>query len=369
MSGPHPPSPAEAPGGLSSDPRVGGLLGRCTFPLPGSELVCGVSGGADSLALLVLAVAAGCSVTAVHVDHGLRAGSGSEAEVVALAARRFGASFRSERVDVKDGPNLEARARAARHRVLGPAAATGHTADDQAETVLVNLVRGSGVHGLAAMRAGPSHPLLGLRRSETVALCGHLELSPVHDPSNDDFRFVRNRVRHQLLPMCSDIAGRDVVPVLARQAGALAGDADLLDALASLVDPEDAGALVAAPDGVAARSVRSWLTGAGPYPPPLDAVERVLQVARRQRLATEVPGGRRISRSNGRLSMEPVGTGSPPAAAAPPAPAPPAPAPTGAAPIGADPAPNPPDQHEPSTCRTPVQSANDQRSGSGPDVR
>jgi tRNA(Ile)-lysidine synthase len=298
--------------------------------------------------LLVLAVAAGCSATAVHVDHGLRAGSGSEAEVVAMAARRFGASFRSERVDVGDGPNLEARARAARHLVLGPTAATGHTADDQAETVLVNLVRGSGVHGLAAMRAGPNHPLLGLRRSETVALCRHLELSPIHDPSNDDFRFVRNRVRHQLLPLCSDIAGRDVVPVLARQAGALAGDADLLDALASLVDPEDARALVAAPDGIAARSVRSWLTGAGPYPPPLDAVERVLEVARRQRLATEVPGGRRISRSNGRLSMAPVG-------------------PDPAAPDPAAPDPAPPSGHEPSARHTPVQSANDQRSGS--DVR
>jgi len=306
VSGPRPPSPAEAPGGLSSDPRVGELVDRCTFPPPGSQLVCGVSGGPDSLALMVLAVAAGCSVTAVHIDHGLRPGSGSEAEVVAMAAGRFGASFRSERVDVGVGPNLEARARAARHLVLGPTAATGHTADDQAETVLVNLIRGSGVHGLAAMRAGPRHPLLGLRRSQTVDLCRHLELSPVHDPSNDDLGFVRNRVRHQLLPLCSDIAGRDVVPVLARQAGALAGDADLLDALASLVDPVDARALSAAPNGVAARSVRSWLTGAGPYPPPLDAVERVLEVARRQRLATEVPGGRRISRSDGRLSMAPV---------------------------------------------------------------
>ncbi len=255
-----------AAGGLSSDPLVGELVDRCTFPSPGSELVCGVSGGPDSLALLVLAVAAGCAVTAVHVDHGLRAGSGSEAEVVARAARRFGASFRSERVDIGDGPNLEARARAARHRVLGPSAATGHTADDQAETVLVNLVRGSGVHGLAGMRAGPSHPLLGLRRTETVALCRHLELSPIHDPSNDDFRFVRNRVRHQLLPLCSDIAGRDVVPVLARQAGALAGDADLLDALASLVDPEEARTLVAAPDGVAAEERPALAHRGGPVP-------------------------------------------------------------------------------------------------------
>jgi tRNA(Ile)-lysidine synthase len=267
--------------------------------------VCGVSGGPDSLSLLVLAVASGCRVTAVHVDHGLRSGSGAEAGIVADAARRFGAAFRPERVTVGAGPNLEARARAARRQVLGPDAATGHTADDQAETVLANLLRGAGVSGLAAMRAGTGHPLLGLRRSETVALCELLGLDPVHDPSNDDPRFVRNRVRHELVPLCSAIAGRDVVPVLARQAAVLGGDADILDAVASLVDPEAAAALAAAPEAVGRRSVRHWLTGDGPYPPPLDAVDRVLEVARKNRRATQVPEGRTVRRSHGRLSAEP----------------------------------------------------------------
>src|SRR5665213_3361655 len=117
-------------GSLSTDPVVAGLLGRCTFPPPGDPLVCGVSGGPDSLALLVLAVASGCRVTAVHVDHGLRGGSAAEADVVAAAADRYGAWFRSERVHLADGPNLEARARHARFEVLGSDAATGHTADD-----------------------------------------------------------------------------------------------------------------------------------------------------------------------------------------------------------------------------------------------
>ena len=313
MSGPPPHSRAERPPARAPrpdtapiDPVTAALIGRCTFPGPGSEVVCGVSGGADSLALLVLAVAAGCLVTAVHVDHGLRPGSADEAEVVAGAARRFGASFRSERVALADGPNLEARARDARRRVLGPEAATGHTADDQAETVLANLLRGSGVGGLAAMRAGPGHPLLDLRRAETTALCRHLGLDPVHDPSNDDPRFLRNRIRGQLLPLCSEVAGRDVVPILARQAGVLAGDAEVLEAVASLVDPADAAALAAAPTAVARRAVRTWLTGDGDHPPPLDAVERVLEVARKERRAAEVPGSRRVARSNGRLSATPV---------------------------------------------------------------
>ncbi len=229
-----------------------------------------MSGGPDSLALLVLAVAAGCRVTAVHVDHGLRPGSAAESGVVAGAAARFGARFRAERVVVADGPNLEARARSARHRVLGAGAATGHTADDQAETVLANLLRGAGVHGLAGMRAGATHPILDLRRAETVALCEHLGLEPVRDPSNEDPRFLRNRVRAELLPRCSDIAGRDVVPVLARQARLLAGDADLLDSLAGLLDPTDAAALSAAPPAQARRAVRGWLTGDDAHPPPAD---------------------------------------------------------------------------------------------------
>lgn len=297
------------------DPLVGALLGRCSFPEPGTGLVCGVSGGADSLALLVLATAAGCRVTAVHVDHGLRPGSAAEAEVVMAAARRFGAAFRSERTTVAPGPNLEARARQARRRAIGAEAATGHTADDQAETVIVNLLRGAGVSGLAGMRAGPRHPLLGLRRADTWEVCGRFGLAPVRDPSNEDRRFLRNRVRHELLPLCCEIAGRDIVPVLARQARLLAADAELLDAVAGLIDPTDAAALAAAPEAAGRRSIRQWLAGAGHHPPPLDAVERVLDVARHRRRATEVPGGRRVARSRGRLSVSPAppegGPGSP----------------------------------------------------------
>jgi tRNA(Ile)-lysidine synthase len=282
---------------------IGPLLERCSFPVAGSPLVCAVSGGPDSLALLVLAVEAGCTVTAVHVDHGLRPGSDAEASVVADAARRLGAGFRAERVAVGPGPNLEARARAARREVLGPDAATGHTADDQAETVLINLLRGAGVDGLSAMRAGPTHPILSLRRSETAALCGHVGLRPVTDPSNTDPRFQRNRVRHELLPLCSAIAGRDVVPVLARQATLMGGDAAVLAALAELVDAEDARATAAAPDAVARRAVRRWLAGDGPHPPDAAAVSRVLEVARGTRRAAEVADGRRVSRSAGRLSI------------------------------------------------------------------
>ena len=289
----------------SAELRVA-LLARSNFPAPGTEVTCAVSGGADSLALLVLAVAAGCRVTAAHVDHGLRAGSVAEADVVAAAAARLGAGFRRLRVDVSPGANLEARARRPRYRVLPPDVLTGHTADDQAETVLVNLCWGAGLDGLAGM--GPEgHPLLGLRRSETVALCAAEGLTPVDDPSNADPAFRRNRMRHEALPLLADIAQRDVAAVVARQAALLRADADLLDGLAATIDPTDARALAAAPVALARRAVRRWLTtsaASGHHPPDAAAVERVLSVARGEVRATEVTGIGRVSRSGGRLAFD-----------------------------------------------------------------
>src|ERR1700676_3841489 len=156
--------PGGAASGAARTVTLPALLGCCTFSPPGSALTGADSGGAESLALLALAVAAGCDVTAVHVDHGLRVGSAADGAVVADAAVRLGAQFRGVRVDVGPGPNLEARARAARLAALPPGSATGHTMDDQAETVLVNLLRWSGLDGLAGMRPGPGHPLLAIRR-------------------------------------------------------------------------------------------------------------------------------------------------------------------------------------------------------------
>jgi hypoxanthine phosphoribosyltransferase len=264
--------------------------------------------------LLVLAVAAGCDAVAIHVDHGLRAGSEAEAEVVAAAAARVGARFESRRVAVAFGPNLEARARTERLGALPPNVATGHTMDDQAETVLVNLLRGAGPDGLSGMAPGPRHPLLALRRAETHALCAELGLVAVHDRSNDDPAFLRNRVRHELLPLCAAVAGRDPVPLLARQAAVLRDETELMDALAAdaLPDPTDARALSGAPRPLARRALRRWLRVAEGHPPSLAEVERVLSVASGDAVATELSGGRRVSRSRGRLRSAAGGSGSVP---------------------------------------------------------
>ncbi|HVX23071.1 MAG TPA: tRNA lysidine(34) synthetase TilS [Acidimicrobiales bacterium] len=300
--------PAALPPPVPAPPLAADLLPRCAFPPPGRPLCCAVSGGPDSLALLVLATAAGCEVTAVHVDHGLRPGSAGEADVVAAAAERFGARFRAERVVVADGPNLEARARAARFSVLPDDVATGHTMDDQAETVLINLLRGAGTDGVAAMAPGPRHPLLGIRRADTAAVCAAAGLHPLADPSNDDDRHLRNRVRHHLLPLLADLAGRDPVPLLARQSDLARDDSSLLDGLAAeaVPDPTDADRLAAVPPALARRAVRRWLrSGHTGYPPSSAEVDRVLAVASGRAVATELTGGRRVARTARRLRVEP----------------------------------------------------------------
>ena len=280
------------------------LLARCTFPPAGTAVECAVSGGPDSLALLVLACEAGCQVTAWHVDHGLRPDSAAEAELVAQAAARWGAAFEARTAQCEGGPNLEARARAARYRVLPEGVLTGHTADDQAETVLLNLIRGAGLDGLAGIDPA-RRPLLALRRRETQALCDAQELEPFQDPSNLDPAHRRNRIRHELLPLLCDIAERDVVPIIARNAGLLGGIRDLLDELAEAIDPTDAKAVADAPEPLAQMALRRWIqdeTGAE-HPPDAAAIERVLAVARNEARSTDVGGSWRITRSSQRLGL------------------------------------------------------------------
>lgn len=289
-------------------PLVADLLSRCTFPPAGRAVSCAVSGGADSSALLVLARAAGLEVTAVHVDHGLRPESHEEAAHVRRLAGRFGATMEGHRVNLDDGPNLEERARRARRDVIGPDALTGHTADDQAETILINLIRGAGPDGLAGMVPGPTHPILALRRSETVALCDELSITPVVDDSNVSPRFVRNRIRHEVLPLLADISQRDVVPLLNRTADVARESVAALDALATHLDPTDTTQLAAAAPALAARSLRQWLTDGDGHPPSRADLERVMTVVRRDAVACQITGGREIRRTEGRLRMEPIRT-------------------------------------------------------------
>jgi len=278
------------------------LLARCSFPPSGEAVVCAVSGGPDSTALMILAVAAGCDVSAVHVHHGLRPSADHDATCAETSARLFGVPFRVEHVDVDDGANLEARARTARRRVLGNEALTGHTADDQAETLLLALLRGAGATGLASMRPDRRRPILALRAAETRSMCAELGVEVAEDPTNQMPRFRRNRVRHDVLPLLDHIADRDMVPLLTRTADLVRDDDDLLEELATTLDPTDAVAVAAAPLPIARRALRRWLSVDG-YPPDAAAVERVLAVAAGEVVACQVTGVGRVQRRRQRLEL------------------------------------------------------------------
>jgi tRNA(Ile)-lysidine synthase len=298
----------------SARPKIFGaaaeLMARVRFPSNGSVLACAVSGGADSLALALLAVVGGVSIEVHHVDHGLRPDSGVDAAFVREFAQWLGVPFVGHHVHVALGPNVEARAREARFAVLPTTVATGHTADDVAETLLINLVRGSGLDGLAVLRneGNRLHPIRQLRRSETRQLCVDVGIEPFDDPMNDDVSLQRVRMRTQVLPLLDDIAARDVVPLLVRLGDVASADVDVLELLAGSIDPRDAKALAVAEPQLAKRAIRQWLRDEGPgggYVPTFAVVSRVYEVALGKISATEIGLGWSVTRKNQRLRVGP----------------------------------------------------------------
>lgn len=232
--------------------EVRNAVRACLSDLAAGDLVLvACSGGADSLALAATAAFVaprlGLRAGGVTVDHGLQPGSGERAASVAGLLAKLGLDpVRSAAVTVapaRAAAGPEAAARVARYGALEVAAKEygavaillGHTLDDQAETVLLGLARGSGSRSLAGMppRRDPyRRPLLAVRRATTAAVCAELGLAPWQDPHNRDFRFARARVRHQALPALEAALGPGVAEALARTASQLRTDAECLDALA-----------------------------------------------------------------------------------------------------------------------------------------
>ncbi|SFI59338.1 MULTISPECIES: tRNA lysidine(34) synthetase TilS [Microbacterium] len=238
--------------------------------IDGSVIV-GLSGGPDSLALAAAvafeAPKAGRTASAVVVDHGLQAGSAGVADRAAQAAEALGLPARIVRVEVGGDGGPEAAARDARRAALRSAAddagaaaiLLGHTLDDQAETVLLGLARGSGAASLAGMAAARDddgvvwlRPLLAVRRATTRAACAAEGLEPWEDPHNLDRRFLRVRARHDVLPLLETELGPGVAEALARTAEQLREDADAFaemieETIEDIVEPAEAGIAVSVP--------------------------------------------------------------------------------------------------------------------------
>src|SRR5207245_556021 len=199
----------------------------------GETVLVAVSGGADSVALLHLLQSLAAEwqlrLHVLHVDHQLRADSAADADFVRALGVRLGVPVDVATVTVDRRGSLEDSARSARYAALETSAARigaerialGHTADDQAETVLMRLVQGAGVRGLSGVppvRGRIIRPLIALRRSALEAELRRAGLSWVEDPTNRDPKFLRNRIRHELLPLLSDSYNPEIAAALVRMA-------------------------------------------------------------------------------------------------------------------------------------------------------
>ncbi|MDT7741090.1 MAG: tRNA(Ile)-lysidine synthase [Actinomycetota bacterium] len=296
---------------------------------PAPVVVVACSGGADSLALAAATAYVGAERgTAVHglvVDHGLQSGSAGVAEAARTALSGLGVRARVATVTVTEaGDGPEAAARRARYAVLreessargGAPVLLGHTLDDQAETVLLGLGRGSGARSLAGMRAWDPpwcRPLLGVRRTTTRAACAEAGLEPWEDPHNADLGYTRVRLRHEVLPLLEDVLAGGVAEALARTADQLADDDAALDAAASAVLAAaggddgglDAAVVASHPAAVRRRVLRAWLSGAGVRgfdDAQLRAVDALVARWRGQG-PPSLPGGLEVIRVRGRLTV------------------------------------------------------------------
>ncbi|PWC37387.1 cell cycle protein [Azospirillum sp. TSO35-2] len=299
-------TPAADPRPIGAAEFAGAMAALGGFE-PAPAVAVALSGGGDSLALALLlrqwVAACGGTLRTLTVDHGLRAESAAEAAAVGDAMTRLGVPHRILRWDgVKPAGGLQAAARAARHRLLADACAEAgilhlalaHHSDDQAETVLLRLARGSGTDGLAGMAAvradGPVRlirPLLGFPKERLLATCRAHGVPWVEDPSNHNPRFARARLRVARDLLGGEGLDRERLCEVARRAGraraALEQATAALLAEAATLQPEGwvtlaPAALRAAPEEIALRALTRALAlaGGGAHPVRDEAVERLL---------------------------------------------------------------------------------------------
>lgn len=273
--------------------------------LPDEDFVVGCSGGADSMALALGAAWAvrhsARQFVAVVVDHGLQPGSDDVASAIVARLRERGITAEALRVQVGGGGGIEAAAREARLGALasyGCPVLLGHTLDDQAETVLLGLARGSGLRSLAGMAPvrGPFvRPLLGVRRAETVQACREWGIEVWDDPHNTNARFTRVRVRERVLPVLEAELGPGVTEALARTAEL--ARADVVHDQATDERP-NARWLAGLEPAERARVIKAWLEARGASGVTLAHVRSVEALVSRWRgqKGVDVSGGRVVRR-------------------------------------------------------------------------
>jgi tRNA(Ile)-lysidine synthase len=297
--------------------------------LPAGPLLIGVSGGRDSVALLhALATAGGRELVVCHLDHGLRTESAEDAAFVETLARTLRVECVIAREDVRARAkrtrrSLETAAREARYEFFAriateravPRLVLAHHADDQVETFLFNLLRGTGSGGLAGMRPISlrgkleiHRPLLGVWREEIDAYIAEHRLAFREDASNTDPRHTRNRLRHEVVPMLCAAFGQDVRRAIWRAAELCAAEHEFLTGLLVPSDTAaalDVSALRALPLAVQRRVLHAWLRANGVRDVGFDDVENVRALLDGPRAKTNLAGARHARRRAGRLFLDP----------------------------------------------------------------
>lgn len=316
--------------------QVGRSLVDAAGPGNGRPLIAALSGGADSSAMVLLLADTqarhGWRVHAAHVDHQIQAdtvravfrdAATTLAEMTAMPINLLDADARAEARASNDG--LEAAARRVRYRALTQLAlergaqlvAVAHTQEDQAETVLLHIIRGSGLDGLSGMPPiRPLHdevrlvrPMLGLTRSDSELVCSAYDWTPAHDPSNDLPEFTRNRIRQELLPLMRGF-NPNIAEGLARMAHSLRGDRELLDligreTLAQVRDAEGVvqrRALLALPGQLQTRVIRAFCQEAG-ITLSAERTAAALQIILHGHGVVELPDGARLSVARGTIEL------------------------------------------------------------------
>ena len=307
--------------------RLKELRGRCTdlLRLPEGDLVVALSGGADSATLAYLVGRQSREVRGVHINHPLPASDRLESAARAVAAA-VGVALEVRHIDIPSGPSIEGQARKARYAALsgvlraGETLLTAHTLDDQAETVLMNLLRGAGPTGLSGIppRTGSlARPMLAVSRSDTRELAGLAGLPFYDDPSNLDRGLRRNELRLEVIP---DLAARfnpSLVESLARSAELVRSDEVYLQQEAASVSVVEAGAslslplgaLFAVPRPVADRVLRRCLSRMRPpHGGTSDEIGSLWAVARRERKSVVLGGGLGVAHEGPMLVFQHVAT-------------------------------------------------------------
>ena len=297
-------------------------------PLLEEPALIGVSGGRDSVALLHLLATRGHRLIVCHLDHALRAESREEARFVEKLALGIGCEFVGKRENVATRAkrmkcSIETAAREARYAFFAKVARArgvrrlflAHHADDQVETFLFNLLRGSGAAGLGAMRASSMRgdlevvrPLLGVWREEIDRYVAEQGLAFCEDASNADRRHTRNRVRHEIVPMLTQAFGREVRGALLRSAENLREEDAFLSALPEMAMANErelsVSELRALPVAIQRRVLLAWLRARGIGEIGFEEVERVRSLLVRRVAKVNLPGGRHARRRTGRVFVE-----------------------------------------------------------------